>query len=320
MISSVKQTPWSTDTLFAKALLYVEQMESSVVDEWQFGLWSALSLELLSRASLSYISPVLLADSQNWRNVMHALGKEPTAKKFSPVSISTKDVLARLTELVPDFNDEVAGFCSKHAERRNAELHTGETIFSALGTAQWLPRYYLACKILLESIGKNLSDFVSEPAHAQAMIDSLEDTAAKAVQQDINAHAKVWSNKSHNECETALLQARTWATRHSGHRIECPSCKSPALLQGSPSGSVTTSIGEDEEVIQRQTMLPSAFECIACGLKISGFSKLSTCGLGDAFSEKTIYTAAEFFNLHTEDELEDARNEMPEYEPDFNEY
>jgi len=83
---------------------------------------------------------------------------------------------------------------------------------------------------------------------------------------------------------------------------------------------VTTSIVEDEDVIQKQTMLPSAFECIACGLKISGFSKLSACGLGDAFSEKTIYTAAEFFNLHTEDELEDARNEMPEYEPDFNEY
>lgn len=320
MSNSVKQTPWSTDTLFAKALLYVEQMESSAVDEWQFGLWSALSLELLSRASLSYISPVLLADSQNWRNLMHALGKEPTAKKFSPVSISTKDVLVRLTELVPGFNEEVAGFCSKHVERRNAELHTGETIFSALGTAQWLPRYYLACKVLLESIGKELSDFVSEPEHAQAMIDSLEDTAAKAVTQDIKAHATVWSNKTNSERDTALLQATTWATRHSGHRVECPSCKSPALLQGSPSGSVTTSIVEDEDVIQKQTMLPSAFECIACGLKISGFSKLSACGLGDAFSEKTIYTPAEFFNLHTEDELEDARNEMPEYEPDFNEY
>jgi hypothetical protein len=46
--------------------------------------------------------------------------------------------------------------------------------------------------------------------------------------------------------------------------------------------------------------------------------------LGDAFSEKSAYTAAEFFELYTEDDLEEARNEgrseSGEYEPDFNEY
>jgi len=82
---------------------------------------------------------------------------------------------------------------------------------------------------------------------------------------------------------------------------------------------VSTTVGNDE-VVQRQTMLPSAFECIACGLKIAGYSKLSACGLGDAFSEMTTYTAAEFFDLYTEDDLEEARNVRPEYEPDFNEY
>ena len=50
------------------------------------------------------------------------------------------------------------------------------------------------------------------------------------------------------------------------------------------------------------------------------FPKLSACGLGDAFIAKTTYTAAGFFDLYTEEELEEARNESPEYEPDFNEY
>jgi hypothetical protein len=70
-------------------------------------------------------------------------------------------------------------------------------------------------------------------------------------------------------------------------------------------------------------MLPSTFECIACGLRISGLSKLSACGLGDAFTAKSIYSAADFFGLYTEDELEEARGEMPnypDYEEDFNEY
>jgi len=319
MNNMVTPNPWSSDSLYAKALLYVEQMESNIADEWQYGLWSALCLELLSRAALSNISPLLLADSGNWRNLNYALGNAPTAKKFSPVSIPTKEVLARLTELYPEFTQEVAGFCSKHVERRNAELHTGETVFTDIGTSQWLPRFYQACNLLLGFMGKSLSDFIEDSEQAKSLIESLEDAAAKAVTQDIKAHAKVWENKSEEEQKSALLQATTWATRHAGHRVECPSCKSEALLQGSASGAVSTKI-EDDEVIQRQTMLPSSFECIACGLKITGFSKLTSCGLGDAFSEKTIYTAAEFFELYTEDEVEQARKEAFEYEPDFNEY
>jgi hypothetical protein len=319
MVSAIEPNSWSSDTLLAKAQLYVEQMNLTVADEWEYGLWSTLSLELLARAALAHISPVLLADAQNWRNVMHALGKKPTAKKFTPTSIGTKEVLARLSELLPDFNQEVAGFCSKHVERRNAELHSGEIVFTGLGTAEWLPKFYRACKILLESMDRALADFVPDPERALEMIASLDDASAKAVDQEIKAYAKVWSNKPEEERSAAILQSTAWARRHVGHRVSCPACKSPAILHGSPSGPVSTTVGDDE-VIQRQTMLPSAFECIACGLKIAGYSKLSMCELGDAFSSTTTYTAAEFFNLYSEEELEEARNEMPGYEPDFNEY
>ncbi len=318
-IPTTENNSWSTEALFTKALLFSEQMSSSIADDWKFGLWSSLSLELLARASLASISPVLLADPKNWRNTMYALGNAPTSKKFTPISIGTKDVLTRLTELVPGFTPEVAGFCTTHVERRNAELHSGESAFFGLGTSEWLPKYYNSCKILLDFLGKKLDDFVADPATAQNLIDSLNDAAAKAVQQDINAHAKVWENKDDESRQTAVLQSKAWATKHSGHRTICPSCGSPALLQGSASGTVSTSV-EDDEVTQRQTMQPTSMECIACGLKISGISKLSACGLGDAFTAKNTYTAAEFFELYTEDDLEEARSEMPDFEPDFNEY
>lgn len=69
-------------------------------------------------------------------------------------------------------------------------------------------------------------------------------------------------------------------------------------------------------------MLPSSFECVACGLKISDLSKLSACGPGDAFTATSTSSPAEFFGLHTEDELDEARavSYEPEWEPDFNEY
>ena len=71
-------------------------------------------------------------------------------------------------------------------------------------------------------------------------------------------------------------------------------------------------------------MMPSTFECIACGLKISGYSKLSACDLADSFTSTTTSTIAEFYNLYTEDEIDEAKREgeaeaSSRYEDDNNE-
>lgn len=312
--------PWSSESLLSKAKLYIQKMESYSVDDWEHGLWSTLALELLARAALASFSPVLLADQKSWRNITYALGFEATAKKFSPNSISTSEVLSRLSELSSDVTSEVLGFCSQHIERRNVELHTGDLVFSQLGTSQWLPNFYSAIEVFGQILKRDLSELCRDAVSAKAMIDSLKDQAAKAVQSDISAYRKVWLDKSAAEREKASDQAAIWATKHSGHRVDCPACKSPALLQGAASGSVSTVIDHVQgDVTQRQTMLPTSFECIACGLRIPGLSRLSACGLGDAFISTSKYTAAEFFGLYTEDDLEEARQEgKQEWEPDFN--
>ena len=228
------------------------------------------------------------------------------------------DVLSRLKELLSDFDEETLGFCRKHVERRNTKLHSGDLAFVNVGTSMWLPRFYLACDLLLQSMDRTIEEFVSSPDAVRSSIDGFRDAAASTVKEDVKAHMLVWQGKSETEQRRAGIQAVVWARRQSGHRVTCPSCNSHALLQGQPSGPVTT-IVEEEEVEQRQTQLPSSFECIACGLRISGLSKLATVDLGNAFSVKRTYSAAEFFNLHTEEELEEARNEWPEFEPDFNE-
>ena len=319
MIPMVTGHRWSEETLFTKAKLYAELMENNIVDDWQFGFWSTLSLELLARAALAHISPVLLAENRDWRNLAYVLGKGPTTEKFTPRSLSTGEVFARLAELAPSFSKEVRDFCVEHTERRNLELHSGELAFANLKASDWLPKFYFACQEILKSMDKELEDFFSKPIEAQKMINEHDSAVADAVAKDISAHERVWSHKSDDEKDKASLQATVWATRHVGHRAECPSCESQALIQGSPCGPVTTEVVGDE-LVQRQSQLPSSFECIACGLKITGISKLAACGLGDTFVKKSTFTAAEFFNLHTEEELEDARNEVPEYEPDFNDW
>jgi transcription elongation factor Elf1 len=144
------------------------------------------------------------------------------------------------------------------------------------------------------------------------------DTAAKSVGADVKAHRTIWEQMGAEDQKRAEEQALIWASRRLGHRVTCPACGNPALVQGSAHGPVTT-ITEEDQIVQKQTMLPSLFECIACGLKISGLSKLSASGLGDAFTATSIFSPAEFYNLHTDEELAEAVAEAePEFEEDFN--
>ena len=61
-------------------------------------------------------------------------------------------------------------------------------------------------------------------------------------------------------------------------------------------------------ITEKQHFLPAQFECVACGLKMTGLSHLSAAGLGDGFTATTVYDAAELYA------------QEPEFEPDFNEY
>src|SRR2546421_295754 len=85
---------WTQRLLLTKAQRYAEEMHRCERDDWRFAFWSTLSLELLARAALAHISPVLLADvrSDSWRHLFYALGHAPKAAKFVPKSIDISEV------------------------------------------------------------------------------------------------------------------------------------------------------------------------------------------------------------------------------------
>ena len=60
-------------------------------------------------------------------------------------------------------------------------------------------------------------------------------------------------------------------------------------------------------------MKPEAFACVACGLKIAGYSKLLAAGLGDTFISTAQYDALEYFEIdideHIRGMMEDDNNE-----------
>lgn len=287
---------WSAEALYNKALRYCENMHAAATDSWEHALWSGLCLELLARAALGNISPALLAEPQKWANLAHALGFPPFEAKFSPTSIGTAAVLTRLRTFLPDFDVELENFCVAHIGRRNEELHSGSMPYDGVNGSKWHGQFYRAVKVLLASMDYSLEDFIGgeHSAVAEKEVAAAMDAAAKSVVGDVDAHNKVWGAKGENEREVLAARAGVWANREDGHRVECPACGNPALVLGEPIGEPKRELDGDE-ITERQEHLPHLFQCVACGLKIAGLSRLSAVGLGDRYTKTQTYDASEYY-------------------------
>ena len=68
---------WNDAALLAKARRYIEQMQVYSHDDWQYAFWSSLALELVARASLAKISPVLIADNSRTDATIFCVGPHP---------------------------------------------------------------------------------------------------------------------------------------------------------------------------------------------------------------------------------------------------
>ena len=313
MSESKQNHPLSEEAFINKARLYVSQMNEQPADSWQQGLWAALSLELLARATLAHTSPTLLVPAQKWENLLYALGKRDTP--VGPMSITTREVLQRLDALYPELRGDTLNAIRQIVHLRNSELHSGNVAFiSEYGSQSLQSRFYFACAKLLESMGRQISDVFPNPQAIERAVNSVQDAAVKSVLDDINLFKIKWSRKPNDQRERLVAKAADWAVRDAGHVVCCPSCNSRSLLKGDAITPPRTEIDNDtHNIIVRQTMLPSSFECVACGLKIKGYSRLSACNLGSKFTKTTEQAASEYFDLYTEEEAWEIANE-----PDYN--
>jgi hypothetical protein len=303
--------PWSSQALFGKALRYATEMQTLISNDWRNGLYSAFVLEFVARSALAFSSPALLADGKDWDNVYFALGHEPTKTKFIPKSIDISAVLKHLREINPTFTSELEGFAAQHINRRNEELHAGSLPFDGLKT-NWLAPFYECCKVLLAIQSRSLASlFGAEKEQlAEQLIAAFRDESAKSVSKAIEAHKTVWAGKAKKEQEKLQQQATAWATRHNGHRAQCPACGSDALVVGDAVAAPIRTLDGDL-IVEVQEHLPSKFECVACQLKISGLSQLTACDLGATYKSTCTYDAADYYA---------SDDDYSQFEDDNNEY
>jgi hypothetical protein len=303
--------PWSKEALYNKAIFYLNEMQECERDDWKVPMWSFMALEFLARASLSHISPTLIAEGKNWDNLYYALGNSPIKSGFIPQSISTKEVFDRLKMVLSQLNPELCGFCYKHVSKRNEEFHTGAEPYAGVGESQWLGQYYRVCEVLLDSIGETLESALGRDGAktANKFIKASLDKSAKSVRKMIADHRKSWNKKSTEEKEHLTSKTMFFADKSLGHVVSCPACNSKSKVTGYPESPPSKAL-EDDTIIEKQMYLPSHFECSACGLKISGLAQLIEAKIGDSYVSTHYYDAAEFYG---------DSNGAGGYEPDYNE-
>src|SRR5258706_34702 len=146
------------DALLAKSKVYVRKALSAKdrgdLDEYQ--LWASLAIELLGKHVLAARHPSLIVDTGNSNNLLVAAGiPVQTAVK----TIGGEEVFSRLRHLSRRF----AGcfeFCKRLALRRNAELHSGEAVFSGMPPGALEGGYWDAGEAMPECVDQRLHDWV----------------------------------------------------------------------------------------------------------------------------------------------------------------
>lgn len=297
---------WEREPLFSKAKIYFEKAFEEDKEESFFGLYCALGLELLSRSAIAHVSPTLLAEpDKDHQNLLHALnlGSAKTQRK----SIAVVQVLALCQQLITDFTETDFKTAKAIVSRRNEEVHSGAAAFDEYPTQQWIAGFYKCCKILSEFQGESLNSLLGEEIQAEAelILEGIEEEVIGKTMKLISAHKNVFENKD-PELQSSLKDeaAKTGLglAARGYHRVNCPACGCVATVFGEPYGKQRIE-HTDDEIIVRQSILPTKFSCKACELKLMGYNSLKAADIANHYTRTNWYTPEEYYDLiHPDDE------------------
>src|ERR1041384_5501175 len=119
-------TAFDYEPLWNKSKIFVDRAirARDNHDSTDFHLWSSIALELLGKAALAAIHPTLVADPSDIDSMLTAAGR---ATGTTRRSITAKTLYDRLGKVVPEFEERLKRESMLMANRRNAELHSGES-------------------------------------------------------------------------------------------------------------------------------------------------------------------------------------------------
>lgn len=284
--------------LFAKRS--IDAKETGLESECQ--LWAAGALELLAKAQLASIHPCLVVEPQNPNSMLEACGISTTTKVRT---IDASLAYVRLTHTVNNFTTPVMEVCKQLANRRNAELHSGDAACAAMPYDSWEGDFWNAADLILQSMDMDLQEWLGADAKApNALLRAYRHAEVHAAKQRVKQHASLFKESPNGKLGRDKLKAFLANTHnlpidrslfrylYSDYwKHDCPSCGGSAFVAGDLSwedkaeDQVDATYGE--EVIERG-YTASEFHCPTCGLALIGSIALLAANIEEEHIEVSI--------------------------------
>jgi hypothetical protein len=303
--------PYDHEALWSKAKVFLNRaMDPEAGRSFdEQALWASAALELLGKAALARVSPLLIAEpTEDGTNILIASGLIEGNARFTSVSAST--VFKRCQKAFRPFS---ASDAVKFAEARNEYLHGSGIGFMTLPPQAWWPRYWALAVILVTALDREIDDLVG-PDRARVVEAHLAQNA-KNVEHRVEARiARARQRLAQDQAGT--LPARIQAEWRSSPEptaglpywsaVECPACEKAGTLEGSDgSDMVSFEYIHDREdgspvgARARINVPAEYFGCPTCHLVLDDYELIEQAGLPDSF------------------EFIDEDPEWPEAEPDY---
>jgi hypothetical protein len=283
--------PYDHEALWLKAKLFLNRAMEPDSDRAfeERAFWAAAALELLGKAALAKISPLLIAEpKEDGKNILIAAGVLKGEARF--VSVSAATVFRRCARAFVPFDADGA---IRVANGRNEYMHSPASGLSPLPEAQWWAQYWSLATTLIEAQDRKLTDLVG-----QSRVEAVESYLAQNAKniefrtQSLIARAKQRFDFERDGSAPTKVQA-DWANiiKANGqmqYKLEqqCPACSSMGIIEGDENIDVETdydSWDEEGAVLVRVTVPSERFSCPACRLVLDSLPLIEEAGLPDHF-------------------------------------
>ncbi|MCF6506852.1 hypothetical protein E9549_05450 [Blastococcus sp. MG754426] len=285
--------PYAEEALWMKARLFMSRaMDSDPPRSFdEQALWASLSLELLAKAALARVSPLLIATpNEEGTNLLIASGLVEGQASFH--SVPAKTVFTRCARAFHPFSLKEA---TTIAVGRNEYLHGGAATLTPLPAEAWWPRFWAQAIILLTAQDKEIEDLVGSDRvsvvedHLERNREHIQERLTALIErakQRLTLHTAGRMN-ARMEVEWNAFNAVAGLS-HSGE-ARCPACDDVGRLEGEDVTSYEIT-GErvsydDYDVWARLTVSADYFACENCHLILDRYELVEASGLPTEFED-----------------------------------
>ncbi|WP_316779942.1 hypothetical protein [Streptomyces sasae] len=294
-------SPFDHEALWIKAKLFLNRaMDDGSRSFDEQALWAALALELLAKAALARVSPLLIAEpNEEGTNLLIASGLVKGEARFT--SVRAKTLMARCHKAFKPFDQAEA---EKIINGRNEYLHSSGAGFMAIPPHAWWPRYWAQAAILVTALDRDIDELVGsdrEPTvtkHLEQNAKNLEQRTEALIER-AKQRRQQWLDGTLPAKVAAEWKTGLYLSATMGHSVTvtCPACESDGLLEGDDVANVEINhppirgYGLDEEydshylddVSVTLTIAADHFSCPGCQLVLNSYDLINQAGLDTEF-------------------------------------